>query len=154
MVRQYQNLTQLHRDLSKIIADVVLVDLRDEIVRIWLEHQAELVYDTYDPIQYVRRADQGGLADPENIESFISGAVTKELHVRLENMTHPVHDAAGQFLNRLIEGKEGFAGDPNMGMPARPYTQPAIEYMQKNPARLKKVITEGFMRHGIRVNIK
>lgn len=51
MAKQYHSLTQLHRDLSKIIADVVLVDLRDEIVRIWLEHQAELVYDTYDPIQ-------------------------------------------------------------------------------------------------------
>lgn len=151
--RSYTSLSHLHRDLSKIIADVVLTDVRDEIVRIWLEHQAERVYDTYDPMRYERRADKGGLADPQNIETQISGAVTKELYVTLENITTGATDHVGKFINDLIEGKQGFAGDPNLGMPPRPYTEFAIEEIQKNPIRLQKAIIKGFARHGIKVTV-
>lgn len=151
--RKYTSIRQLQMDLGKIVADVVLNEVRDEIVEVWLMHQAELVYEQYTPSWYQRRLDEGGLADPSNIETYIRGAVTKELQISLENVTRGSSDAT-VLINRLIEGSSGYAGDPAMGMPPRPYTEPTIAYLKANPGHINDAIRKGFARHGIKIRVQ
>lgn len=152
--RQYRNISQVSNAMGIVVADVVMNEVRDAIVKVWLDHQDELVYGVYDPMQYVRRGEQGGLADEDNIEEIVTGSINKELEMILTNYTRGENDAAGQFINELIEGTAGFAGDPATGMPPRPYTEPAIRYLQSNRDILSNAIRAGFARHGIPVRVR
>lgn len=152
--RQYQNISQVSNAMGIVVADVVMNEVRDAIVKVWLDHQDELVYGVYDPMQYVRRGEQGGLADESNIEEIVTGSVNKELEMILTNTTRGANDAAGRFINELIEGTAGFAGDPETGMPPRPYTEPAIRYLQSNRDIISNAIRAGFARHGIPVRVR
>src|SRR5699024_6095442 len=152
--RQYQNISQVSNAMGIVVADVVMNEVRDAIVKVWLDHQDELVYGVYDPMQYVRRGEQGGLADESNIEEIVTGSVNKELEMILTNTTRGANDAAGRFINELIEGTAGFAGDPETGMPPRAYTDPAIRYLQSNRDIISNAIRAGFARHGIPVRVR
>lgn len=140
--------------MGVIASDVLMNEVRDAIVKVWLEHQQELVYDQYDPVQYVRRHSDGGLADESNISEIITGAVNKEIELTLMNTTTGENDAAGRLINELIEGTAGFAGDPDTGMPPRPYTEPAIRYLQSNRDIIRNAIQRGYARHGVVVRVR
>lgn len=152
--KPYRNLEAVEQAIGMLLYDIILNDLKDELVDIWFEHQQELVYDQYEPEEYVRRYSSGGLADRDNIRELVAGSITKELQVFLDNVTTGADSHMNELINHLIEGTDGFAGDPATGMPARPYTQAAIEYVHSNPNRIKAVLQAGFAKRGVNVVIR
>lgn len=145
---------QLESHLINVIDDIIRNEVKETIVKIWLEVQKERVYKSYDPIQYDRRKDEGGLADPENIDFVDVQKFKGGLHHVLENLTEGAGDAVGAKINALIEGQAGFAGDPVAGMPPRPYTEEAVGLINSHPTAMKTALSQGFARHGIKTTIR
>lgn len=150
----FKNPKQLELHLNKVIDDIIRHEVKDVIVEIWLEVQKERVYKTYDPIQYDRRLEDGGLADPDNIVFADFQKFKGGLHYVLENITEGAGDVVGKKINALIEGTDGFAGDPVTGMPARPYTEEAVSLIKSHPTAMKTALSQGFARHGIKTTIR
>lgn len=152
----FKNPKQLELHLNTVIDDIIRHEVKDTIVEIWLEVQKERVYDTYDPVRYSRRREDGGLADPENIEFTDIQKFKGGLHYVLENLTTGAgwDDYVGKKINALIEGEAGFAGDPVTGMPPRPYTEEAVRLINSHPTAMKTALTQGFARHGIKTTIR
>lgn len=150
----FKNPKQLELHLNKVIDDIIRHEVKDTIVEIWLEVQKERVYKTYDPIQYDRRLEDGGLADPDNIVFADFQKFKGGLSYVLENITEGAGDVVGEKINALIEGTDGFAGDPVTGMPARPYTEEAVSLIKSHPTAMKTALSQGFARHGIKTTIR
>lgn len=150
----FKNPKQLELHLNKVIDDIIRHEVKDVIVEIWLEVQKERVYKTYDPIQYDRRLEDGGLADPDNIVFADFQKFKGGLHYVLENITEGAGDVVDDKINALIEGTDGFAGDPVTGMPARPYTEEAVSLIKSHPTAMKTALSQGFARHGIKTTIR
>lgn len=150
----FKNPKQLELHLNTVIDDIIRHEVKDAIVEIWLEVQKERVYKTYDPIQYDRRLEDGGLADPDNIVFADFQKFKGGLHYVLENITEGAGDVVGKKINALIEGEAGFAGDPVTGMPPRPYTEEAVRLINSHPTAMKTALTQGFARHGIKTTIR
>lgn len=147
---------QLKSYLTMVIDDIIRNEVRETIVDIWLKVQAERVYGTYIPKEYVRRREDGGLADPDNIEFADVQSFKNSVNYVLENITigNGWDDYVGRKINALIEGASGFAGDPATGMPPRPYTEEAIGVINSHPTAMKEALSKGFARHGVRVTIR
>lgn len=150
----FKNPRQLELHLNKVIDDIIRHEVKDTIVEIWLEVQKERVYKTYDPIQYDRRLEDGGLADPDNIVFADFQKFKGGLSYVLENITEGAGDVIGEKINALIEGQADFAGDPATGMPARPYTEEAVSLIKSHPTAMKTALSQGFARHGIKTTIR
>lgn len=150
----FKNPRQLELHLNTVIDDIIRHEVKDTIVEIWLEVQKERVYKTYDPIQYDRRLEDGGLADPDNIVFADFQKFKGGLSYVLENITEGAGDVVGKKINALIEGTDGFAGDPVTGMPARPYTEEAVSLIKSHPTAMKTALSQGFARHGIKTTIR
>ena len=150
---EFKTPKSLERHLMNVIDDVIRNEVQQTIIEIWLAVQEERVYATYEPTDYTRRGSQGGLADPENIEFVDIQKFKNELQYVLENITKGAGDVLGEKINALIEGKDGFAGDPYAGMPARPYTQEAIEIINSHPTAMRSALTRGFARHKLSITV-
>lgn len=151
--QSFSNPNQLQKYLSQVIEKVMLNEVTEEVIDIWLEHQQEIVYKAYEPRKYVRRRTDGGLADPTNIYPDIQKKVNGDMQIILENLTE-AKDDVGKLLNALIEGSDGYAGNPSEGKPARPYTSETYQFIISNPQRIRAAIIAGFAKHGIKVNVK
>lgn len=154
MARKFHSPQQLEKQLTTIMDNVIRTELKEAIVEIWLQVQQEEVYDAYpSPARYNRRGDEGGLADPDNIDIVDTIGFKNGVQYVLENITEGAGDSVGEKINALIEGKGGFAGDPQKGMPARPYTEEAVQIINENPSSVKDALVKGFARHGIKINV-
>lgn len=153
----FRNTAEMQIYLEKIMRDVMREDVIPVIVNEWLEVQDERVYNSYSPYQYERRGATGGLADPNNIQ-VSEHKVNSVSSFVLENITkgNGWDSWNGRLINDLIEGADGFAGNPATGMPARPYTEEAVANLKSGVSRneLLHAIESGFAKRGININIK
>lgn len=153
----FRNTAEMQIYLEKIMRDVMREDVIPVIVNEWLEVQDERVYNSYSPFEYERRGSTGGLADPNNIQ-VSEHKVNSVSSFVLENITkgNGWDNWNGKLINDLIEGADGFAGNPANGMPARPYTEEAVANLKSGVSRneLLHAIEKGFAKRGININIK
>lgn len=151
----FKNPRQLELHLNTVIDDIIRHEVKDTIVEIWLEVQKERVYKVYDPIEYDRRLEDGGLADPDNIVFADFQKFKGGLSYVLENITEGAGDAVGEKINALIEGTHGFmTGEGGVPLPARPYTEETVSLIKSHPTAMKTALTQGFARHGIKTTIR
>ena len=68
-----KNLKELERELRTRIDYALLTDVTEVVTTVMLDHIERDVYDSYVPHEYVRRYDNGGLMDINNINSSIEG---------------------------------------------------------------------------------
>lgn len=151
MKRQFKNPKQLERYLETVVHDVIMTEVLDAMIDIWLQKLEENVYDDYEPRRYKRRATEGGLLDRRNIE-ITAEKGRSAFKYTLENMTQGAVDT-DVLINQLIESEAGFAGDPDRGMPPRPYTDEAIEIINSNPESIRMAFRRGFARHGVSIRM-
>ena len=62
-----KNLKELERELRTRIDYALLTDVTEVVTTVMLDHIERDVYDSYVPHEYVRRYDNGGLMDINNI---------------------------------------------------------------------------------------
>ena len=72
---------------AKMVDNVLNREMYAEAKAAELEAIREVVYDAYDPLEYIRRGDRGGFADPDNI--VIQGGAARNGRLVLKNVTPP-----------------------------------------------------------------
>ncbi|MEJ7218480.1 hypothetical protein [Staphylococcus gallinarum] len=154
----FKNLSELNAHISIALQDVIQNEVANAVRKEWIASMEKNVYDPYKPKKYSRRSTDGGLSDPNNIQ------IVKESHAKdhalfiLENLTrgNGWDDYAGKLINSMIEGSDGFAGNPVIGMPARPYTEDAVDFMTRGIGRntILEALNSGLAKRGLNINIK
>lgn len=74
----------------------------------------------------------------------------------IENVTKGNGENLDEFINELIEGLDGFAGNPSTGMPARPYTEYAYSNLISSASRndMLEALYKGLRKRGFNVSVK
>ncbi len=150
----FKNLKEMELYIQYAIEEVIEKELFPVVRDTWLEFQHDNVYEVYNPIKYKRRGTNEGLADPDNIV-MLDPKKSKELteFVMVNIATGATEDFEDVLINKLIEGEDGFAGNPLTGMPARPYTEEAVDFLAKGIGRniVKQALHDGLMKRGINI---
>lgn len=125
MANKPKSLSEIQRDIQYKTLDV-LMNRIEPIIKQWIQDATyDYVYSTYDPIDYVRREDVGGLADMKfMVDSMVHyDMVTGQIQRKIEHLAVAKEDGPwgrGEF-SKAIQRWHSYAGDPDTGMPARPY---------------------------------
>ncbi|EKI4463981.1 hypothetical protein PCV68_000958 [Staphylococcus pseudintermedius] len=138
--------------LRDTINNEVFEVIRDELIM----EMERRVYDVYEPKRYQRRGSSGGLKDPDNYVITMPYISDKKMSFLIENLTKGNGDTLDDFINDLIEGVDGFAGDPSLGMPARPYTEYAYSNLISSVSRndMLEALYKGLRKRGFNVSVK
>lgn len=75
-----KNLKELEQELYKRINIALDTEVADTVKDVMTDHIIQDIYDAYEPVEYSRRFDNGGLLDEENIVSTVND--NNELSVR------------------------------------------------------------------------
>ena len=71
MAKVCKNSQELYNELMKMINESLKDDVAPIVKKVMLDRINEEVYKKYEPSYYMRRGEDGGLADPDNIVSEI-----------------------------------------------------------------------------------
>ncbi|MGO4021836.1 hypothetical protein AB2L37_00845 [Staphylococcus pseudintermedius] len=138
--------------LKDTINNEVFDVIRDELIM----EMERRVYDVYQPKRYERRGSSGGLKDPDNFVISMPYISDKKMSFLIENVTKGNGENLDEFINELIEGIDGFAGNPSTGMPARPYTEYAYSNLISSASRndMLEALYKGLRKRGFNVSVK
>ena len=165
MAINFTNLNELKMYIQAQINSTLENEVVDEVTNKAIEEARKNVYgayyysQTYEPVIYDRRYEDGGLIDPENFK----GSMPQPGVIEIRNITppHPRYDLGNVFnLSELIEygdgGPGGYynfpKGEGTYGdfHPPRPFMNPTKEKLSKGDT-LKNIIKEGLKRRGLTV---
>ena len=116
-----KTLKALEREIEIRIKTALATDVAKAVSDVMVDHIVQDVYDAYEPFQYERRWDEGGLLDPDNIQSTLIGDT-----LIIENMTvgNPyigggmgISKNDGQYIAGIIETGVGYDTKFNMKRP-------------------------------------
>lgn len=100
------------QDLTRYVQDNINEVLEDEVLNAvrtaMLRHVEADVYDKYSPREYVRRREDGGLSDPDNIVSDLASDGVVWIGNSAEFSQDPPSDNYGWELSGLIEFGDGW----------------------------------------------
>ena len=117
------------QDLTRYVQDNINEVLEDEVLdavrTVMLRHVEADVYDKYSPREYVRRREDGGLSDPDNIVSDLASDGVVWIGNSAEFSQNPPSDNYGWELSGLVEFGDGWDGYYyEYQISGRPYMQP------------------------------
>lgn len=162
MVNSFKDLKSLqayvHIAMREAITEAV-----EPLLKKWIQDAVfDHVYATYDPVRYVRRGDGkkigegGGLADKKfmigsSIEDNIGAGVLQRV---VEHLAEPNTDfgLGHGGLSSAIQYRENFAGDPETGMPPRPYMIHVLRRIEENKVQIYAEIYKSLASKGIRTD--
>lgn len=154
----FSNTAQLEAYVKHALEDVILKDLYPIVQNEWLRVMYKNVYNVYSPTVYERRQHEDGLGDPDNIIISLNKDTGKVTEFLMENIAkgNGWDEYKGKLINHMIEGVDGFAGNPAEGMPARPYTEETVAEIVHGitSESFKYALSNGLKRHGLTINIK
>ena len=132
--------------LSSINVENVLVETM--IQAIW-----EVVYDAYEPEQYNRREDDGGLADRRNIMITGIEIVDGAIRLTVENLTYGNDSLRGSYITDTIEEGIKANWDNSNGAWAepRPFIEETRKRLKENPTQLIEAVKDGLRKRGLKV---
>lgn len=149
-----------HKQLEEYIRQAIDSTIQNEVFEVirdeWLDVQDRRVYQSYEPSRYQRRQNDG-LSDPANIKISPPKISTGLTEFVMENIAkgNGWDDWNGRLINDMIEGSDGFAGNPATGMPARPYTEETVANLTSGISReaVKQAFENGLKRFGLSITI-
>lgn len=149
------------KEIRKKIRQTLENDVYLEVVAVQKEHIQKDVYDKYNPIDYVRRGENGGLLDENNIKKYLN---TRSLSIIIVNETPPNDDpnsystpeavTTNKNLPELVEYGNNYKGYkydfPNKGafMKDRPFTTNTIEELKLTKSHIE-AMRKGLILRGI-----
>lgn len=145
--KDYENVDDLFDDLLEDIEETVSQEIADEIKRIEQKAIDELVYNVYVPKAYVRRYDDGGLRDAENMEVRIRRKGDKvEIEVSNRTITNKAWGSYA-FYNNLLQPliEDGIYDWRGENPPPRPFideTQERVDSSVEIERILSKVLKD------------
>lgn len=135
------------KDLQKIIKQDITKKLNENSSQTKIKNINRIsvskeVYSVYKPTKYLRRADDGGLTDPENINIYVNPTNTG-VKLTLENTTKPKgFDFAGknfEYLAPIVE--YGIKNGKNIWEKPRPFMKNTADELQ-NKKVVSRIIKE------------
>lgn len=157
--KSFNNLDELELYLQKNVMQILSKDASIERILAETMSQAvvDVVYAAYDPVDYERRMDDGGLSDVRNM--FISdfGVKDGKVFLTFENLTEGADNLKGEFIGDLIEYGEGY-NDKHWQTPnspyadARPFAEETANRINANPTELLNALKTALQARGFTVN--
>lgn len=137
MAKVCKNSQELYNELMKMINESLKDDVAPIVKKVMLDRIDEEVYRKYEPSMYMRRGEDGGLADPDNIVSEIvyDGclSVTNETLGRefyFDKSGDTIRsDNADKPIAEIIETGEGY-DCWDKAFP-RPFMQPTVDKLKE-----------------------
>lgn len=106
----FKNLDEVMSYLEKTI-NTALDEMADEAIA-WVQDEIQqTVYATYAPKEYIRKGENGGLTDPQNIMTNVNDKQLTIASIRMDdgkNVSYTVHSGSGYDYpvpERLLEGR-------------------------------------------------
>lgn len=111
-MKQVKSLAELKRELNRRVENALRdTEFRDVLKETMAEHVWSDVYDVYTPKKYVRREDEGGLADKNkmifDLEKSGGNYTLKMMNITEGNPWYEPNDA-GFYISRIIETGKGY----------------------------------------------
>jgi hypothetical protein len=145
MKKQYTNLDELLADLRKEVENSLKTDVTQKTIELEKEHIKSDVYAKYEPTQYSRRKEIGGLLDTENfqVEDLGDG-------VEITNITED--DESGKWIVPTIEYGTGYEWEKSRIYKMQPYPRPFVENTKNDleNGKLKEYMRESLEKKGIK----
>lgn len=112
-------LNRIKKDVKKTIEN----EVSNKIKETMKERIQEDVYDKYEPTQYVRRREDGGLLDDDNIKSK---TISIKDNISLEITNETLSDSHLKRLDKVIEYGVGYEWEDSEIYKMQPYPRPFI----------------------------
>lgn len=112
-------LNRIKKDVKKTIEN----EVSNKIKETMKQRVQEDVYDEYDPTQYIRRREDGGLLDDDNIKSKVK---SKNNNLSLEITNETMSDSHLKRLDKVIEYGVGYEWEYSKIYKMQPYPRPFI----------------------------
>lgn len=163
---QFKSLAAIQAHLEKTMLETM--NRSAQIERVLANEMSDavrkIVYDAYEPEEYVRREEDGGLADERNMSITNVSVINKGVQLIFENLTQgqthqlPIYDRDrdsldGQFItDTIVEGLKS-----NWCVPGGEFSEPrdfvaeTIRRLKENPTDLSNAIRSGLIARGIKV---
>lgn len=155
---QVKSLTELENYIKNQLMKGLESDVAEAIKDEEVEKVISEVYDKYEPIEYERRFDAGGLADKDNMIVEVED-LGRTVLLGVTNMTtgHKDYSDNDEPIASIIEyghGSNGYydyyniAKDKSFGDP-RPFTQATVDELKRNKKHveaLKKFLNDNGMK--------
>lgn len=135
---------KLDAALKSIMENEVFVLARDAIIASVFSE----VYGKYEPSEYQRRYDSGGLADPNNIVMVESQATADGYEIAVQNQTRDDYDH--RLIAPIVESGEGYEWEQSRIYKMQPYPRPFHEKAEEmiGDGLLDNALERGFRARG------
>ncbi|MFJ7982430.1 hypothetical protein ACIQ1D_19390 [Lysinibacillus xylanilyticus] len=153
----FRNLKDLERFANAQILQSISVNLALE--NLFAEAMYDViwtnVYSVYEPIEYERREEDGGLLDERNMRFTEHIPISSKLISSLfENLAEGKDTMEGQYISEMIEKgiKEPYNNPDGIWAEPRPFTSDTTRYLNtaKN-SELLQAFKAGLIRQGLKV---
>lgn len=156
---QFKNLSDVRRYLETQIADTMEKHIAEVVKEEMSKSVENVVYKAYDPFEYERREDEGGLSDTDNMNITEFDVKDSEVSMLVENLTRGSNDIF--MIGDLVEYGHGYDGKEYTYpynrdgtaykfLKSRPFAKDATERM-KEEGVLEKELKLGLLMKGIDV---
>jgi hypothetical protein len=142
---QFKNLNELFAKIQSAISDSLLHEVTDVTRETMREQIYSTVYAVYEPTQYVRKMDEGGLSDYHNISASLIDDNTLEIR-NIRDDHNGMRDVA-----RVVETGVGYHYVTNSVLTdGRPFTENTVEELKSSKAHVE-AMKQGLIRNGFDV---
>lgn len=152
-----KNLKELQNALKDKINYALLTDVSHTVTEVMIDHIARDVYDVYLPNQYTRREDNGGLIDPNNINSSIEkNTLVVENNTLgapeygIDNKVFPSQNKDKEIAGVIETGKGYDIHSWEYDGVPRPFIQNTREDLKNNKYHVK-ALKQGLKKQGLEV---
>lgn len=151
----FKSLSDMQKYLEENVHTVLntYTKIEDVLVDAMVESVWMHVYDAYEPSQYNRREDDGGLADPRNME--ITSVTLENGRVKLifENIAQGDDTLRNEFLTDTIEEgiKKNWYNSSGAWAEPRPFIAEMVQSLKNNPTELIEAVKSGLIEKGFKV---
>ena len=155
-----KNFDELEKVLKDKIENAMLTEVSDVVDEAILEHVQTDVYDVYNPVEYQRRYDNGGLGDRANLFTSIE-TKGNTIEMQTDNLTkgnlyHRDGDKirksrnAKRFLANIVESGQGYQHPFDYYGVPRPFMKNTVEQLQEDKWHVG-ALQVGLVKQGIEV---
>ena len=132
------NLSQLRQLIQDHVKKIAVEEMAESVKQVESDEIEKEVYEQYSPTQYIRRKENEGLIDKNNMQVY-SNETDKGINIEITNDTkgnenYKNHEVG--FIDEIIEKGEGYTWEnseiANMQPYPRPFTEKTIENLQQN----------------------
>lgn len=152
---KFKNFDTMEAYLKKDIYNILFksMDIERVLAEAMVQSVYETVYDAYDPVEYNRRDDDGGLADPRNMQItkvYLEGDTIK---ITFENLTKGNDSMKGELITpTIVEGlAQNWANADGVWSQPRDFISDTANRLRSNPTELLNAVKTALIKRGFQV---